>query len=107
MAQKIVGLDIGSYSIKAAVLETSIRGWELVGFESMRIAPSEYVQAEKLIEDIQMVDAQEELEEATSAEEQTGEEVEQESEEKAEGASSQRLSGLQESIRKMLGRYGQ
>jgi general secretion pathway protein L len=49
MAQKIVGLDIGNYSMKAVVLESTFRGWELVGYHESRLG-SEYVEAERMIE---------------------------------------------------------
>jgi len=49
MAQKIVGLDIGSYSIKAVVLESTYRNWELIGYHESRIAKG-YVQAERMVE---------------------------------------------------------
>lgn len=48
MAQKIVGLDIGNYSLKAVVVESTYRGWELVGYHETKLA-TEYVEAERMI----------------------------------------------------------
>ncbi len=56
MAQKIAGLDIGSHSIKAAVLESTYRGWELIGYHEMSIATG-YVETKSLIDKIAPVDA--------------------------------------------------
>lgn len=49
MAQKIVGLDIGSYSIKAVVLESTYRNWELIGYHES-LLPSGYTVAERMVE---------------------------------------------------------
>lgn len=49
MAQRIVGLDIGAYSIKAVVLESTYRGWELIGFHEKKLS-SEYIEAAPMIE---------------------------------------------------------
>ncbi len=38
MASKIIGLDIGHYGVKAAVMSTSLRGFELSGFVSAKYA---------------------------------------------------------------------
>jgi len=107
MAQKIVGLDIGSYSIKAAILETSFKGWELVGFEAMRRSAGEYVQAEKMLsdtpvsdEDVEERDASRDGEEPAQEQSKEGDSVTQAEEAPEMGHE------LQLSIQKMIQRYG-
>lgn len=41
MAQKILGLDIGAHSVKAVLLEGSMRGWELKAHAIAPIGPAE------------------------------------------------------------------
>ncbi|RJO65670.1 MAG: hypothetical protein C4523_15650 [Myxococcales bacterium] len=48
MAQKIVGLDIGQHAVKAVVLESTYRGWELIGFHEMKTSGA-YVTTEAMI----------------------------------------------------------
>ena len=66
MAQKIVGLDIGNYSIKAIILESTYRGWELIGYHEMKIA-TDYVEAEAMIEKTSLPDEEKEEAEETEA----------------------------------------
>jgi|GEM_PF-1913048 len=105
MAQKIVGLDIGSYSIKAAILETSFKGWELVGFEAMRRSAGEYVQAEKMLSDTPIAD-----EDAATRDETKSADAQ---EQKKDGENAAPIEDapemgheLQQSIQKMIQRYG-
>lgn len=39
MAQRILGLDLGAYSVKAAILEGTFRGYTVAAFEEVRLAP--------------------------------------------------------------------
>ena len=49
MPQKIVGLDIGSYSIKAAVISSTFRNWEIVDFIEHRLRPEEVVESRTMV----------------------------------------------------------
>ncbi len=82
MAQKIVGLDVGNYSIKAVVLESTYRGWELIGFHEMSIG-SEYVETEAMIESTveAPVEPETDEQEASSDEEEASAEEESQEQE--------------------------
>ena len=84
MPQKIVGLDIGSYSIKAAVISSTFRNWELVDFIEHRLRPEETVVGRSMIKATPI--EEEQTEEETGAEE-SEERLEEETEE--EGFSSE------------------
>ncbi len=47
MLQRILGIDIGSYSIKVAEIERSFRSFELVGFYEQPILHSPHSQAQE------------------------------------------------------------
>src|SRR5512133_51088 len=40
MAQTILGLDLGSHSVKAVLLESTLRGWTVVGAASLPVPRS-------------------------------------------------------------------
>ncbi len=108
MAQRIVGLDIGAYSIKAVILESSFRGWELVGFNEMKVS-SEYVQADSLISQETPLEEEEEdsfvveddtEEESDAPEEETSGDEEKETAEPAEPVLNRKHLVLQHLVRK-------
>src|SRR5512138_1602538 len=50
MAQTILGLDLGSHSVKAVLLESTMRGWTLVGAARTPVAPAAEGDARPLVE---------------------------------------------------------
>lgn len=92
MAQKIVGLDIGSYSIKAVVLESTYRGWELIGYHEKKIS-SGYVETAGMIgtdlhveeESEVQTDGEQKLEEESIEESSDGEDEKNLDDEEVEG----------------------
>ncbi len=76
MGQLVVGLDVGSYSMKAAILATQWKGWELVDFKEMLVDRQGYVEAEAMIEETINPDEEPEQHEETATDESESTSVE-------------------------------